>query len=78
MVELRHREKVIGTGGGVTVDDDAFLYMGTGRTRGLLMVCPALEEYVASELQKETAAAEERRKLREERGAKSGPPPNKR
>ena len=67
MVELRHREKILGSG---AIDDDAFLYMGTGRTRGLLMVCPALEEYVAAELAKETAAAKERRKLREERGQK--------
>ena len=78
MVELRFREKVIGTGGGVSVDDDAFLYMGTGKTRGLLMVCPLLEEYVADELSKETAAAKERCKLREERsGGPLRPQPKK-
>ena len=66
LIELRHREKVVGLVGN-NPDEDAFLYLGTGRTRGLLCVCPQLEEYVASELSKETAAMKERRKAREER-----------
>ena len=68
LIELRHREKIIG-GFGNSVDEDAFLYLGSGKTRGLLAVSPLLEEYVASELSKETATLKERRKAREERSA---------
>ena len=46
---------------------------GTGETRGLIMVCPSLEEYVAAEMHKEAATAKERRKLREERAATRPP-----
>ena len=74
LIELKYRDKVIGGGMGGTVDEDSFLYMGTGRTRGLLMISPALEEYVAGELSKETSDAKERRKLREERGAAKAQP----
>ena len=74
LIELRFRDKVIGGSLSVTVDDDSHLYLGTGRTRGLLMVCPLLEDWVAGELSRETAAAKERRKLREEKiAAKSAP-----
>ena len=74
MIELRHKEKVCGGRLGGTVEEDSHLYLGTGRTRGLLMVCPALEEHVATELGKE-ATAKERRKIREEhlqKGPKGG------
>ena len=47
--------------------EDSFLYLGSGKTRGLLAVSPQLEEYVASELSKETATLKERRKARGER-----------
>ena len=77
LIELKYRDKVVGGGMGGTVDEYAFLYMGTGRTRGLLMISPALEEYVAGELSKETSAAKERRKLREERVAAKAPPHKK-
>ena len=66
LIELRHRERIIGSVG-AGPDDDAFLYLGTGKTRGLLAVCPDLESWVASELAKETATLKERRKAREER-----------
>ena len=75
LIELRHRDKVIGNNLGITVDDDTHIYLGTGRTRGLLMVSPALEEFVAKELSRETSAAKERRKLCEERSSK--PPAKK-
>ena len=74
LVELRHRDRALGSkvlGG--DVDADAHLYMGSGKTRGLLMIAPALEEWVAKQLAVETAAAKERRKLREESGAKPQP-----
>ena len=67
MIELRHKEKVCGNQLGGTVEEDSHLYLGTGPTRGMLMVCPALEEHVAQELGREAAAAKERRKLRQER-----------
>ena len=62
LIEMRHRDKVLGHGSNPhSVDDDAFLYLGTGATRGLLMICPLLEENVATELARETSAAKERR-----------------
>ena len=77
LIELKYRDKVVGGGMGGTVDEYVFLYMGAGRTRGLLMISPALEEYVAGELFKETSAAKERRMLREERVAAKAPPHKK-
>ena len=74
LIELRHRENIVGSFGN-NVDEDAFLYLGSGKTRGLLAVSPQLEEYVASELSKETATLKERRKAREERHG--GPAPKK-
>ena len=65
LVELRHRDRVCGVYAG-NVDEDAHLYVGTGRTRGLLCVSPELEAHVATELAKETATLKERRKAREE------------
>ena len=69
MAELKYKENVLKTTGRTHGDpyDDDHLYMGVGQTRGQLMVCPELEAFVGAELQKETAAAKERRKMREER-----------
>ena len=53
LIELRHRDKVVGNNLGVTVDDDTHIYLGTGRARGLLMVSPALEEFVSKELSRD-------------------------
>ena len=66
LIEHRHRDKIVGSSGN-SVDEDFFLYLGSGKTRGLLAVSPQLEGYVASELSKETATLKERRKAREER-----------
>ena len=44
-----------------TPDEDAFLYLGIGRTRGLLCISPDLESYVAGELSKYTATLKGRR-----------------
>ena len=78
LVELKYRDRVIagtsGAGGCGTLDADDYLYLGTSRTRGQLMIDPRLEEFVAGELQKESGAAKERRKLREERGLQAPPP----
>ena len=74
MLELRHKERVVGSALGGTVDEDLHLYVGTGRTRVLLKIAPTLEEFVASELGREAAAAKERRKLREEKAAKPHEP----
>ena len=70
-IELRHKEKVCDGRLGGAVEEDSHLHLDTERTRGLLMVCPALEEHVASELGKEAAAAKERRKIREEQKEKA-------
>ena len=53
----------------------AVMSLGSGATRGLIMVAPALEDYVAGELHRESAAAKERRKMREERGLARPTPP---
>lgn len=72
LVELRHRDRVVSFSTVASVEDDDFLYLGTGRTRGQLMVCPSLEEFVAGELHKEAQAANERRKLVEARSHGGG------
>ena len=68
LVELKYRDRVVNSTTQGTVEDDEHLYLGTGATRGQLMVCPALEEHVAAELHREAASAKERRLMREERG----------
>ena len=73
LIELKHRDRVLAAAVG-QVDDDAHLYLGTGQTRGLLMIDPELEEFVSAELSKEAATAKERRKMREERSLAK--PPN--
>ena len=72
--ELKYKDKIITMDSKSQIDDDEHLYMGTGKTRGLVMVAPALEDFVAAELQRETAAAKERRKMREERAGARPPP----
>jgi len=74
LIELKHRDRVLAAAVG-QVEDDAHLYLGTGQTRGLLMIDPKLEEFVSSELSKEAATAKERRKMKEER-ALAKPPAN--
>ena len=72
MLEMKLRDNVAGALFGSSIEKDSHIYLGTGRTRGLLMISPELEEFASRVLAKETAAAKERRKLREER---SGAPP---
>ena len=76
LCELKHKDKVLShesRAGSSAIDDDEFLYLGTGRTRGMLMIAPSLEEFVAGELHKEASTAKERRKMREERAAARPP-----
>jgi len=82
LVELKYRERALandshstGGRGEQLLDDDEFLYLGTGRAHGLLMISPDLEEHVAQQLSKETATAKERRKMREERQLLQGSSP---
>ena len=72
MLEMKLRDKVAGSLFGCSIEEDSHIYLGTGQTRGQLMIAPEVEEFASSVLAKETAAAKERRKLREER---SGAPP---
>ena len=44
----------------------AALFLGQGRSRGHALVAPALESWVASRIQEESAVLKERRKWREE------------
>ena len=69
MAEYRHRERVLGLANGDELLEDQHLYMGTGETRGMLMIAPALLSHVTEELHKEAAVLKERRKLREERAS---------
>lgn len=77
LIELKHKSRVLSTRGS-EVEEDEHIYVGAGESRGLLMIAPALEEFVAAELGREAAAAKERRKMREERGMAKAPPPGKR
>ena len=71
MLEMKFRDKVAGSLFGSSIEEDRRIYLGTGRTRGLIMIAPELEEFASGVLAKETAAAKERRKLREERSGAS-------
>ena len=68
VIELKHRSLILRNSAEGVVEDDSHLYMGTGKTSGLLMVMPTLEDFVAQELQKESSATKERRKMRESCG----------
>ena len=77
MIELKYKDRLISVGNYKNDPfDDARLYQGTAETRGLIMVSPLLEQYVAGELAKEASSSKERRKLREER-ALTKPPAHK-
>ena len=73
MLNMKHRDKVAGSLLRGSVEEDSRIYLGTERTRGLLMIALELEEHASGLLaKKKTAAARERRNLREER---AGVPP---
>ena len=72
LLEMKFRDKVAGFPFEGSFEEDSHLCLGTGQTRGLLMIASELEEFSSGLLAKETAAAQERRKLREER--KGAPP----
>ena len=44
--------------------DDAHLYLGIGQTRGHIMVCPSLQEWIGEGLRKESLVLKERCKAR--------------
>ena len=49
------------------VGSDSHLFLGTTASRGGLCISPALDEWIAEELRRESATLKERRKAREER-----------
>ena len=55
MLELRHKERIVGKALKGPVDEGLHLYLGVDRARGLVMVSPSLEEFVAGKLDKEAA-----------------------
>ena len=65
LTEFKHREAMLRSEGGD--EEDSFLYLGVSSTRGQVMMCPELEEFVSSQLQREGSVMKERRKLTEER-----------
>ena len=69
----------IGSTGASSWEDDNHLLMGTAETRGNIGVCPALQKWLGEESAKESLAAKERRKAREERAlaAKARQPDDK-
>ena len=76
--ELKYKDAVLRNDPADEYGDDAFLYLGTGQTRGQVMVNPDLEEFVSAQLSKEGAVMKERRNLHEERWfARGGRPPKK-
>ena len=62
LLEMKLRDKVAGSLLGVSIEEDSHIYLGTGRTRWLLVIAPELEEFASGVLAKETAAAKECRK----------------
>ncbi len=54
--------------------DERRLFLGNHRSKGLAIVSPLLEQYVATKLQEESAVLKERRKGREERRLARGDP----
>jgi len=67
LAEIKHKQALVEYSVGSSGHEDEHLYLGTSETRGLLMVAPELETFVASELTKEAAVMKEKRKLREEK-----------
>ena len=62
MCEKKHRDKLqMATASG---SDDAHLYLGIGQTRGHIMVCPSLQEWIGEGLRKESLVLKERCKAR--------------
>ena len=66
MQEDRWKERLLGTQADSTLE--SHLFVGSS-SRGMLCVCPALEEWIAEETRKSSAILKERRKAREERDA---------
>ena len=66
MAEWRCMERILGESKDELFDDQ-FLYLGTGETRGLLMVAPDLQEHINQELRREATILKVKRKVREER-----------
>ena len=68
LIELKHRDRFLPSlGSGTGPFEDSHIYFGLSQTRGILMVCPALEKFVGNELKDEFKASESRRKAHEER-----------
>ena len=57
LLEMKFRDKVAWLLFGCSFEEDSHIYLGTGPTRGLLMIAPELEEF-ASGLKKMTVPGE--------------------
>ena len=75
LAEFKIRENILGKMERIDHTDDEYLYLGQDQTRGQLMICRALEEYVSAEMVKEGNIMKERRKLREKRHLARRPVP---
>ncbi|CAK0798442.1 unnamed protein product, partial [Prorocentrum cordatum] len=71
MAEWRCRDRLAPRRADETAEDE-HLYMGTGGTRGLIMMAPFLVEHISTELHRESQVMKEKRKLREERQLAKG------
>ncbi|CAK0825783.1 unnamed protein product, partial [Prorocentrum cordatum] len=71
MAEWRYRDRLAPRRADETAEDE-HLYMGTGETRGLIMMAPFLVEHISTELHRESQVMKEKRKLREERQLAKG------
>lgn len=67
MLEERDRANDDRADKGPAGSEDAHLFLGLTNARGGYRVSPQLQEWIASELQKESAVLKECRKAREER-----------
>ena len=63
----KHKMPSLSSVHGYSHDDDSFLLLGTHETRNNVGVCPPLTKWMGDELAKESLAAKEHRKARDER-----------
>ena len=71
MAEWRHRDRLAAVAGDDMMEE-SYLYLGTGETRGLVMVAPSLVDHINQEMHREAQILKERRKAKEERALQQG------
>ncbi|CAK0822951.1 unnamed protein product, partial [Prorocentrum cordatum] len=73
MAEWRHRDRLAAVQGDDLMEE-SYLNLGTGETRGLVMVAPALVDHINQEMRREAQILKGRRKAKGEREGPGGWP----